>query len=104
MVRATDHHTQTILVLPGLDSPPDCDKTHLTYYSLARCVWPRALWIWDEGPYASVAHCAPGTTVILWPTFDQARRALDRIAYLGCGHACDETNHELIIFGKVAAA
>lgn len=75
-----------------------CQRTHREYHTLARCIWPYAIWVWGAGPYATLAKCDRRWTVRLWPTEAEAREVLRAIDYSGCGSGCDLTGaqHELI--------
>lgn len=56
---------------------------------LARCLWPRAVWIAGPGgPYASVSECGPGCTVELYAHRGQAEEAKRFIDRLACGGGC----------------
>jgi hypothetical protein len=49
--------------------------------------WPRAIWIDSEnggGPFATVYPDPRGTTVVLFPTLEEAERAKERV----CGGQC----------------
>jgi hypothetical protein len=58
-----------------------------SYRALARQRYRRALWIYGDGPYASLAHCG-GLTVLLFGTMEEALQAKALIDRCGCGHAC----------------
>lgn len=73
----------------------NCTRTHRTYTTLAKCIWPRALWIHGNGPYASVARCGRGTTVALYPNAQDAHDAKALIDNTGCGGLC-QRRHEVI--------
>lgn len=79
-----------------------CTRKHRTYRTLASCMWPRALWVHGEGPWASVAHCGRGTTVQLCSTVDDAQTAKSFIDNMGCGGRCGR-NHEVIYIDKETA-
>jgi hypothetical protein len=55
----------------------------------AKKLWPKAHWIEGAGPYASVSHCPPGTTVMLCKTMVEAQQAKAFIDELGCGGQCN---------------
>jgi hypothetical protein len=73
----------------------NCTRTHRTWATLAKCIWPRALWIHGNGPYASIARCGRGTTIQLCPTATDAQQMKDVIDSSGCGGLC-QRRHELI--------
>jgi hypothetical protein len=59
-----------------------------SYVSEARERWPRAIWIIGCGEYASVSHCDPGMTVMLFETLAEARIAKSQIDKTACGGGC----------------
>lgn len=64
-----------------------CSARHRTYKTLAKCMWPRAEWIYGEGEYALISYCGV-TTVTLWPDYQDAvdrKRMIDSTA---CGGRC----------------
>ena len=72
---------------------------HRKFSAVARCVWPKHLDIYGEGPYATVSYCPAGgyyrgssITVELHATEEQARKALDGLV---CGGGCRD-QHELV--------
>lgn len=34
-----------------------CDRRHREWWTLARCVWPKAEWVRGDGPFASASLC-----------------------------------------------
>ncbi len=72
----------------------NCDRTHRTHKTMAKCIWRRAEWIEGTGPYATVAYCR-NTTVQLHSSEKQARTALDFINRVGCGGFC-EKRHDVV--------
>lgn len=74
-----------------------CGRTHRSYRTLARCLWPRAVWVCGTGPYATAARCRV-LTVQLHPTLEAAQAAKRVIDSSGCGGKCPCTGrgHELI--------
>lgn len=69
-----------------------CGRRHRTWYAVARCTFPRAIWIAGNPPlagpcYASVSDCRC-QTVILHPAHAQAMAAKERIDATGCGGGC----------------
>lgn len=72
-----------------------CEARHRRWSTLAKCLWPRAVWIAGGGPYATVARCRV-LTVELHRTEEAARQALAGIAEFGCGGRC-YGDHELIV-------
>jgi hypothetical protein len=79
----------------------NCTADHRTYKTLAKCIWPRALWIDGEGSYAVLSRCehgphsVPCLTVTLWTDPDEARLAKSEIDATGCGGRCAR-QHEII--------
>jgi len=73
----------------------NCTRTHRTHTTLAKCIWPRTLWIHGNGPYASVARCGRGITVQLSQTAEEATDAKELIESHGCGGLC-QRQHEVI--------
>ncbi|MGH2651381.1 MAG: hypothetical protein ACRDHS_03035 [Actinomycetota bacterium] len=81
-----------------------CDRRHRSFLTFAKCVWPRALWILGDGPFASVSWCGArpglpryrsGASVKLWETIEDAHKAKAQIDYTGCGGLCVR-RHEVI--------
>lgn len=73
----------------------NCTRTHRTWTTLAKCIWPRAIWIHGNGPYASVARCGRGTTVLLAERLEDAQEAKELVDDTGCGGLC-QRRHEVI--------
>lgn len=75
-----------------------CARRHKTYRTLAQCLWPRAVWITGNGPYATLARCGRALTVQLHPTADAAQVARRVIDSSGCGGSCPCTGagHETV--------
>ena len=77
------------------------DHGHRTYLAVAKCRWPRANWITGEGEYAVISDCKHGPTdrdcmtVTLWPTLDEAAKALAQISWTGCGGRCSN-DHSIV--------
>lgn len=71
-----------------------CDRNHRSYRTTAKCLWPRAIWIHGEGPYALLAWCGV-LTVTLWRTLEEAQNSKKVIDATDCGHAC-RGRHEII--------
>jgi len=71
-----------------------CERRHRSYYTTAKCLWPRAHWIAGEGEYATLARCRV-LTVGLWPRMQAAVDAMVAIEVFGCGGVC-RGDHELI--------
>ncbi len=59
-----------------------------TWKQIAKKVWPWALWIDGDGPFASVAPCG-GVTVILYHTRERAEAANSSF----CGSRCSSPPH-----------
>ncbi len=72
----------------------NCARGHRMWNAFARCVWPRAVWVNGEGPWASVAYCG-GTTVMLFTTLVNATDAKGSIDAYGCGGRCGG-RHEVV--------
>ncbi len=62
-------------------------SSHRTWKTLGKCLWPEAAWVMGVGEWASVAYCRV-TTVMLWPTEQDARAGLEFIDMTGCGGRC----------------
>ena len=83
----------------------NCERSHRTYLTFAKCVFPRAIWIEGEGPWAVLAWCGRGPTrsttltVTLWATGPEANEALGPIDSSGCGGGCTG-RHEIILLEK----
>lgn len=73
----------------------NCTRTHRTWTTFAKCIWPRALWIHGDGAYASVARCGRGTTVQLCQTTADAHEMKQLVDDTGCGGLC-QRRHEVI--------
>ncbi len=81
---------------PSLSPCRACGRRHVSWHTLARCRWRRAVWVAGEGRYASVSLCGHSvgrgrmvyTTVELHPTRESAERAKAIIDRLGCGGRC----------------
>jgi hypothetical protein len=66
-----------------------------SYVAKARKLWPRAAWIIGNGAYASVSHCPPKGTVMLFETLAEARTAKALIDDTACGGGCSR-QHEIV--------
>lgn len=69
-----------------------------SWQAKARRRWGRqALWISGDGPFATLAHCPSGLTVVLWPTRQEAEQAIKGLI---CGSGCralwDPRAHEIV--------
>ena len=73
----------------------NCTRTHRTWTTFAKCVWPKALWVHGDGAYASVARCGRGTTIQLYSSPIEALGAKQLIDSHGCGGLC-QRRHEVI--------
>lgn len=73
------------------------------YRTLARQRWPRAEFLGDSGPWATVSLCPPVVSVELYASEAAAARALDFINTYACGHACHK-RHALVDLRKERAA
>lgn len=71
-----------------------CTKTHRTYHTLGKCMFPKAIWVQGEGPYACLAWCRI-LSVTLWETEQQAHDAKTEIDRYGCGGMCNH-RHEVV--------
>jgi hypothetical protein len=71
-----------------------CERVHRTYGTLAKCIWPRAVWIVGEGPLALLARCHV-LTVTLHQDYDAALEAKHIIDASACGGRCTG-RHEII--------
>jgi protein involved in temperature-dependent protein secretion len=73
----------------------NCERSHRTYRTLARCMFPRAAWIaGEEGPIALLAWCDV-LTVTLHQDYDAALEAKRIIDYSACGGRCTG-RHEIV--------
>ena len=65
-------------------APPDtsrrcyCGVRHRKWTAIARCRWPRAIWVYGNGPWASVAHCVAARAEA--PYFGRAYRGSQTVA------------------------
>ena len=80
-----------------------CERNHRTMAAVAKCLWPRAVWVHGEGEYACLAWCGsgprpgPALTVELFTTAAAAEGAKAAIDHGGCGGRCEgERRHELV--------
>jgi hypothetical protein len=72
-----------------------CGQQHRTWFAVAECLYKRSLWVRGNGPFATVSSCAPGISVLLHNTEDEARKALALIDELSCGGSCHKA-HRLV--------
>jgi protein involved in temperature-dependent protein secretion len=73
----------------------NCEQSHRTYRTLARCMFPRTAWIaGEEGPIALLAWCQV-LTVTLHHNIDGAAAAKSIIDYSACGGRCTG-RHEIV--------
>jgi hypothetical protein len=90
---------------PGRECP-ECGRQHRSWRLVAKCRWPRAIWITGNPPasrpcFALVSYCPPGATVTLWDTLARAeerKRGIDKFA---CGGRCWR-DHRIIALGEEA--
>src|SRR5215475_7820597 len=81
---------------------PRCGVRHGRWHKVARCLWPKAIWITGDPPrvgpcYAVVSHCHPGCTVTLHPDLDAARQSKHLIDNSACGSGCRRAaGHEIV--------
>jgi hypothetical protein len=79
----------------------NCERSHRSYVSLAKCIWPHHVWIDGDGPFASVAYCQTPSvryrtiSVLLHATEAQARESLRLIDEAACGGGC-QRDHALV--------
>lgn len=69
-----------------------CKVAHRKYEVMAKCLWPRAVWVTGDGKYALVAYCGQ-VSVTLWGTHPKALSEMEGLRL--CGHACTG-NHRVI--------
>jgi hypothetical protein len=83
----------------------NCKRRHRSYRTLANCMWPRAVWVNGDGPYATLARCRV-LTVALHASLDAAHAAKRAIDQWGCGGRCPCTGagHELVRLASPAEA
>jgi hypothetical protein len=75
---------------------PRCERRHRTWNALAKCLWPRSIWVSGNGRYASRSDCPHsagrrlewGGTVILYDSRQEAEQAKAMIDRLACGGQC----------------
>ena len=72
----------------------NCRRSHKTYRTLARCMFPRAAWIEGEGPIALLAWCDV-LTVSLHLTQSAALEDKEVIDASACGGQCTG-RHEVV--------
>lgn len=72
----------------------NCTRHHRSHNTLAKCIWPHAIWITGEGPYALLARCRT-LTVTLYADPESSRTAQHGIDRSGCSGGCSR-NHETI--------
>jgi len=83
----------------------NCARKHRSYMALAKCVWPKAVWIAGaEGPYATVSRCpsngySMALTVELHTSLEAAKAALRLFDETACGGSCRGL-HELVELRK----
>src|SRR5262245_30936390 len=65
-----------------------CGRHHQLWRRAAECRWEDAAWVAGQGPWASVARCLRATTVMLFPTLEEAYEAKQAIDHTGCGGMC----------------
>lgn len=73
------------------------------YKGTARRVWPRAIWVHGQGPYAVVAYCKQ-TTVTLHASLEDAQASRGFIDRTGCGHRCHRAHRVIDLDDLVGAA
>ena len=71
-----------------------CERKHRTYRTLAKCIWPRAVWVVGEGPFALLAWCRDLTVTLHWD-YDGAVEAKRLIDSDACGGRCTN-RHEIV--------
>jgi hypothetical protein len=82
-----------------------CTRQHRSWRTLAKCIWPRAVWVEGDGPYAVLAWCnsarqfagyhAACPSVSLHADVESAEDAKRRIDLGACGGMCNR-RHEII--------
>jgi hypothetical protein len=72
-----------------------CGRRHRSWRAVAQCRWPKAIWVAGNPPcdgraFASVSLCGGDaqTTVILYPSDEEAQQAKRLIDRLACGGRC----------------
>lgn len=70
-----------------------------TWLPTARRIYPRAVWIVGDGPWASVAPCR-ALTVALYTTREEAEAARTFIDRYGCGGRCTREHRVDYIGGE----
>jgi hypothetical protein len=86
---------------PGTASAPcpNCGARHRTWRTLAECRWPKAIWVYGNGRWASVSDCRPAVTVELHPTRESAEQAKRIIDTTACGGRCSR-QHLIVDLGE----
>lgn len=79
-----------------------CERKHRNYLTLAKCMFPRAVWIHGTGPIALVAWCRQ-PSITLWTDQAEAGKSKAFIDSTGCGGGCSK-RHELIRLAEPAKA
>jgi hypothetical protein len=80
-----------------------CGRRHRTWRAFALCVWPRAIWVYGDGRWASYSGCPHlgprgreyAVTVELHPTRAGCERAKEMIDRGHCGNCCRK-DHRVI--------
>ena len=62
------------------------------------------IWVAGAGPWRTVSHCPPGTTVVRYKTLAQAEHAEAFLARVRCGHRCEGARGHELIGGLAAVA
>ncbi len=82
---------------------PLCGRRHRSWYGAATCRWPKAAWVQGDARWASVSFCPRGITAQLYPTRQEAEKAVAFINRLGCGGSCmGPGRHRLVDLGEAA--
>jgi hypothetical protein len=83
-------------------------SARITIAAVARCCWPKTVWVQGDGPFATVSRCVSArpryagyVSVQLHQTEADARDALDVIGRSGCGGVCSR-DHEIYVLRLAA--
>ncbi len=82
-----------------------CCRRHREWYTVAACVWPKAIWIHGlrgtpPEVFALLSRCHPGGTITLWASLEAALDSKSVIDTSACGGRCIRA-HEIF---KLSAA
>lgn len=79
-----------------------CERKHRTTMTLAKCMFPRAVWINGRGSIALIAWCRQ-PSITLWEHTADAVGSKEFIDATGCGGGCNR-RHEIVLLTDPAKA